>query len=194
MSTLAARIIHDIVNPLGAVANGLELLELSGFPKTEEFKLLEDSVHHANAKIRTLRLAFGPIKSDAPIPTHQLTDVISSIFPTGRYDVTLTLPDAISPRSARLMTLFCLCIADAIPFGGTISLAADYVEFKSSKHLNLEDFEALIDGRLQITAPKIHYAFIKEMFDQCDTNLTLTPLRDGARLDIPQQLINAEAA
>ena len=57
---VASRICHDLANPLGAIANGLELLLLPGLEPTPEMSLLQDSVASASARIRWFRLAFGP--------------------------------------------------------------------------------------------------------------------------------------
>ena len=53
---LGSRLCHDLVSPLGAIGNGLELLEVSGdFPgiaKSGEMMLIAESLEAARARIR----------------------------------------------------------------------------------------------------------------------------------------------
>src|SRR5690606_36320108 len=72
---VASRICHDLVNPLGAIGNGVELLALTtGFgpaagPQgaslqgtaggSPELALIAESTTHAAARARLFRLAFG---------------------------------------------------------------------------------------------------------------------------------------
>ena len=56
-ATLASRICHDLTSPLGAIANGLELLTLSDAQRTPELDLIAESVESANARLRFFRLA-----------------------------------------------------------------------------------------------------------------------------------------
>ena len=62
-SLVAARLCHDLVSPLGAIGNGVELLEMSGdFPgisKSPELALITESVRSARARVRFFRTAFG---------------------------------------------------------------------------------------------------------------------------------------
>lgn len=64
---ISSRICHDLASPLGAIANGLELLELTGLADTPEAALLSASVQSASARIAFFRIAFGPAKTDTMI-------------------------------------------------------------------------------------------------------------------------------
>ena len=41
---VGSRLCHDLISPIGAIGNGLELLELSGSAPTEEIALIRASV------------------------------------------------------------------------------------------------------------------------------------------------------
>ena len=58
-SLIGSRICHDLISPIGAICNGLELMQLDGRPISPEMTLISESVNHANARIRFLRVAFG---------------------------------------------------------------------------------------------------------------------------------------
>ena len=55
---IGSRICHDLISPIGAIGNGLELLSMSG-AGGPEVALISDSVANANARIRFFRIAFG---------------------------------------------------------------------------------------------------------------------------------------
>ena len=56
---VGSRICHDLISPIGAINNGLELLGMSGDMSGPELELISDSVANANARIRFFRIAFG---------------------------------------------------------------------------------------------------------------------------------------
>ena len=60
-SMLASRLCHDLLSPVGAFANGLELLADEKDPEMRArcFDLLEQSARTSAAKLKYFRLAFG---------------------------------------------------------------------------------------------------------------------------------------
>ena len=56
---LGSRICHDLISPIGAIGNGVELLMMEGGTPSPELVLIAESVAAANARIRFFRLAFG---------------------------------------------------------------------------------------------------------------------------------------
>ena len=57
---ISSRICHDLISPIGAINNGLELLGMSGQSlDTPEMSLINESVQNASARIRFFRIAYG---------------------------------------------------------------------------------------------------------------------------------------
>ena len=56
---IGSRICHDLISPIGAISNGLELLDLAGGVQGPEMDLIADSVGNAGARIRFFRIAYG---------------------------------------------------------------------------------------------------------------------------------------
>lgn len=58
---LSSRICHDIISPVGAIANGLELLDEDNDPETSEIamELIRASAKNASARLQFSRIAFG---------------------------------------------------------------------------------------------------------------------------------------
>ena len=56
---VASRICHDLISPIGALNNGLELVRDAGGVATEELKLIDDCASAASVTLKFMRLAFG---------------------------------------------------------------------------------------------------------------------------------------
>ncbi len=63
---VGSRICHDLISPIGAIGNGVELVLLDAAVGGPEVTLIADSVSHANARIRFFRIAFGATGADQP--------------------------------------------------------------------------------------------------------------------------------
>lgn len=61
---VAARICHDLVSPVGAIGNGLDLLRELGAGPADDLDLIAESAARAAAILRLHRLAFGPQPTD----------------------------------------------------------------------------------------------------------------------------------
>ena len=76
---LASRVCHDIISPVGALANGLEVLEEDQGEEMREFamELITKSAKSASAKLKFSRLAFGASGSaGAAIDTGEAEEVV----------------------------------------------------------------------------------------------------------------------
>src|ERR1700741_1243116 len=58
---LCSRVCHDLISPVGAIVNGLEVLEEEKDEATKEFalELIKKSARTASAKLQFCRIAFG---------------------------------------------------------------------------------------------------------------------------------------
>ena len=76
---LASRVCHDIISPVGALANGLEVLEEDQGEEMQQFamELINKSAKSASAKLKFSRLAFGASGSaNASIDTGEAEEVV----------------------------------------------------------------------------------------------------------------------
>ena len=60
-SLLCSRLCHDLISPVGAISNGIEILseEDDEAMRKEVMKLLESSAHQTSNRLKFYRLAFG---------------------------------------------------------------------------------------------------------------------------------------
>ena len=116
---ISSRICHDLINPIGAISNGLELLETMGQHWGPELELVADSVANANAKLNYFRIAFGDAPAGAQVRDTVLERAMSQMFSTGRFKVQLTIEGETFTRvEAKLLMLLTLCMDSALPLGG----------------------------------------------------------------------------
>lgn len=122
-SLISSRICHDLISPIGAVTNGLELLELSGTPRSPELDLVAQSASNVNARIRLFRLAFGTASPDQQVSSDEVESILSSIYSDGRLTVTWSAVGAHPRLEVRAALLALLCVEQAAPFGGQLAIS-----------------------------------------------------------------------
>jgi histidine phosphotransferase ChpT len=114
---LGSRICHDLVSPLGAIGNGVELLAMSGLDAAPELALITESVGNANARIRFFRVAFGATGKERALarPRSGRSWATSR---AGRIRVDWAIDGDVPRAEAKLAFLLVLCLESALPSGG----------------------------------------------------------------------------
>ncbi|HEY9039767.1 MAG TPA: histidine phosphotransferase family protein [Roseovarius sp.] len=119
---IGSRICHDLISPVGAISNGLELMGLSGAPNGPEMALVADSAAHANARLRFFRVAFG-LSSDAQnMGAREIRSILGDVY-TGKVSCDWQIDEALPRRVVQAAFLALLCGEQAAPFGGTLTLS-----------------------------------------------------------------------
>lgn len=120
---VSSRLCHDLISPIGAIGNGLELLQ-STLPGAPELALIADSAATAAAKIRFFRIAFGAAGPSDTLDARTVGEAVRGMYATGRLSV--EFPAGGLPRSvARLAFLLVLCGESALPLGGVLNVAVE---------------------------------------------------------------------
>ncbi|ANT59334.1 hypothetical protein AYJ57_02515 [Salipiger sp. CCB-MM3] len=121
---VASRLCHDLVSPVGAIANGLELLALSGdMMDRPELALINDSCNAARARINLFRLAFGNAEGEQMIGPSEAARLLRDYCAGGRLTPDWRrISDAPRPEVQLAMLAF-LCCESALPLGGQIEIA-----------------------------------------------------------------------
>lgn len=116
---LGSRICHDLISPIGAISNGVELLMLDGAVRGPEMALVSESVAAANARIRYFRIGFGTASPDQRIGRSEVTGILADTM-RGRLLVDWQSPADLSRREVKLAFLMIQCVETAAPYGGRI--------------------------------------------------------------------------
>ena len=118
---IGSRICHDLISPVGAISNGLELLTLSGTPSGPEMHLLRSSADHANARLRFFRVAFGLSSDGQMMAEGDICTILGDVF-TGNIAVGWQLQGALDRPLVQAVFLALLCAETALPYGGRITI------------------------------------------------------------------------
>jgi histidine phosphotransferase ChpT len=122
VALLGSRLCHDLVSPMGAIHNGLELLEETGNTNGDEMALIRQSLDAALARIAFFRLAFGKAVGAKPVAERELRDVIGAMYRASRTTVVWRDNEDRPRAEIRLACLALLCIEVAIPWGATVEV------------------------------------------------------------------------
>jgi histidine phosphotransferase ChpT len=118
---VASRICHDLINPVGAIANGVELMEMTG-TTSEELDLISEGIHHTSARVRYFRIAFGQADARQQIGPSE----VRAIFDERRSDRISLLWNVQSSRprqEIKAVFLAIMCLETALPRGGDIKVS-----------------------------------------------------------------------
>jgi histidine phosphotransferase ChpT len=123
---LCAKLCHDLVSPVGAVSNGVELLRDMGPEDAEDILgLILDSSTKAADRLKFFRVAYG-LASDSVRSDAEAKEITKGMM--GGHGITLDWPlDAamvmpIAEDRVKLLLNLLLLAAEALPRGGTIAV------------------------------------------------------------------------
>ena len=179
-SLVGSRICHDLISPLGAIGNGIELMGLSGVAETPEFALIEESVQSANARIKFFRIAYGKATEGQSLSRAEIASTLASVARGGRLSYFWNLEGDQPKTQVRIAFLLFQCFETAMPFGGEISVAqagsgwelvAEADRFKIDSHL----WEGLTDmrSRATVTAGEVQFALLPEVMAEMRRSLAV---------------------
>jgi histidine phosphotransferase ChpT len=123
---LCSRVCHDVISPVGAIINGLEVLdgEQDEEMRAVAMELIKKSAISASARLQFCRLAFGAAGSfGALIDTGDAEKAARDIFANGRTVLQWGGGQRMASRnSVKLLLNLCLIAASAIPRGGVVAV------------------------------------------------------------------------
>jgi histidine phosphotransferase ChpT len=123
---LCSRVCHDLISPVGAIVNGLEVMEDNADEETKTFalELIKKSTASASARLQFCRLAFGAAGSaGAQIDTGDAESVARGFLEDGKTKLDWSVPRVLLGKNRVKLLLNLLIIAgQAIPRGGNLSV------------------------------------------------------------------------
>ncbi len=132
-SLLCSRLCHDLLSPVGALSNGLELLADEKDPEMRQrcFELLEQSAKASADKLKFFRLAFGAAggfgEQIAVGEARALVDALAG--GNGRVSVNWMFGvDALGKPAVKTLLNLALIGLDALVRGGTLDIGAEVLE------------------------------------------------------------------
>jgi histidine phosphotransferase ChpT len=123
---LCSRVCHDLISPVGAIVNGLEVLDDNPKPEDREFALdlIRKSAKTASARLQFCRLAFGAAGSPgAQIDLGDAQTMARGHLEDGKTTIAWNLPRLLLPKNRVKLLLNMMVIAQqTIPRGGVLTV------------------------------------------------------------------------
>jgi histidine phosphotransferase ChpT len=123
---VCSRVCHDLISPVGAIVNGIEVMEEDKNEETKTFalELIKKSAHQASAKLQFCRLAFGAAGSaGAQIDLGDAEKAARGLIEDGKTTLTWNLPrQLLAKNRVKLLLNMVLIGSGSIPRGGTLTV------------------------------------------------------------------------
>ncbi|OJY32131.1 MAG: histidine phosphotransferase [Rhodobacterales bacterium 65-51] len=182
---LGSRICHDLISPIGAISNGVELLMLDGGTPGPEIALIAESVGHANARIRFFRIAFGACTGDQRLGRPEVKALLADLARGSRLSFDWTGPQDMPRREVKLAFLLIMCLETAMVHGGRIRIERDdrgwhILGLGPKLRIDPDLWEVLSNpgARHQITAAQVQFALVPDELTRLGRTLGVET-RDG---------------
>ncbi|MBJ3775163.1 histidine phosphotransferase family protein [Acuticoccus mangrovi] len=122
-SLLASRLCHDVVGPVGAIQNGLELMAEDDAMTDMALDLIKKSAAQATAKLQYARIAYGAAGGADVIDPGEAGRLTALVFAGERASLDWQWQGAAEPRTTvKLGMLLATYALGAVPRGGTITV------------------------------------------------------------------------
>lgn len=123
---ISSKICHDVISPVGAIYNGLEILGEDDDPKSRAYAMdvIRNVTVQASARLQFARFAFGAAGSaGAEIDLQTARDISEGFVGGGKHELSWQAPMGMLPKNQvkLLLNLIALSI-NALPRGGSIAV------------------------------------------------------------------------
>ncbi len=155
-SLLCSRLCHDLLSPVGALNNGIELLADEQDPEMRErcLELLSESARASANKLKFFRLAFGAAGGFGDsIDTREARSALDGLFGAEkRIELGWMVPDDQLPKGAvKLLLNLAMLAGDALVRGGRLDVGAEAGERSLELVIRAEGPRILLDPMLRET-------------------------------------------
>ncbi len=166
---IGSRICHDLISPIGAIGNGVELLMMSPEAQGPELALIAESVASANARIRFFRIAFGLSAADQRIGRPEVTSVLADLTRGTRLAIDWDGPADLPRSEVKLAFLLLMCLETALPYGGEITVSATGLAWSMTARAAKTKVDPDLWGQLSASsadnflgAAQVHFALARD--------------------------------
>ncbi len=114
---LGSRICHDLISPLGAIGNGIELLDLAGID-SPEVALIREAVADANRRVKLFRIAFGLAGADQMVAASEIRQLLANDGSARALRIEWQVEGDVARPALKEALLGLMCLESAMPWGG----------------------------------------------------------------------------
>ena len=122
---MSSRLCHDLINPVGALSSGLEVLADSSMDETMKeaaIDLIRSSAEKSIALLKYARLAYGASGgAGAELPFEEAQNVLSAMFAWSKATLDWRIAPGYAPKDeVKALLVLALAAADCAPRGGVV--------------------------------------------------------------------------
>ena len=155
-SLLCSRLCHDLLSPVGALNNGLELLADETDPAMRErcMELLHDSARASASKLKFFRLAFGAAGGfGESVDTHEARSAIEGLVAENkRITFVWGVETSAMPKSAVKVLLNLVLVAtESLVRGGKMEVGAEENDGQLEIVVKIEGAKIVLDPEIRRT-------------------------------------------
>ena len=121
-SLLASRLCHDLVGPLGAVDNGLELMAENNEMAGEAMALAQRSARRATGRLQLFRFAFGAAGGEEHFGPGEARGLAMEFLHGGQIEVDWPAATELPPGAGRLLLNLLILGSECLPRGGRLAV------------------------------------------------------------------------
>lgn len=177
---LASKLCHDLISPVSAINNGVELIEDIGESVVDEaMKLIADSAGHASRRLKLFRVAYGRAGSEENLPVKDMRLIAAQSFSVGKIKLhwpeTLTLMTIADKRGGLKTLINSLILSEELlAYGGDITVTEIEGDGEQGCRLAVvgraafmaENYKLALDGRVDVEdlTPRTIQAYVTGRF------------------------------
>lgn len=194
VAMVGSRLCHDLVSPLGAIGNGIELLQMAGdwpgLAESQEMRLIEDALKAARARINCFRVAFGAAGRAQRVPAAEFAALVADIQTSSRLQIRLETEGDHARGVVKLVLLALMCMETAMPWGARITVSQQGRDWRLSARAERTRQDAALwsslDGqrrdRLDAAASEVHFLLLPLAAAEMQRSITWELTETGAEI------------
>ena len=166
---LSSRVCHDLINPVGAIGSGLDVLDdpsMDGAMRDAAFDLIRSGATKAIALLSYARLAYGAAGGyGAQIGLEDARKALTDLYATVKPELVWNIGEGLAPKeNVKVLMILAYAAADCVPRGGTATVDGSIDDFSitaTGKKVLLQDgLVQALKGDASDISPKFTPALI----------------------------------
>ncbi|MEM6479917.1 MAG: histidine phosphotransferase family protein [Pseudomonadota bacterium] len=188
---VGSRICHDLINPLGAISNGVELLSMTPGAGGPEIALISESVEAANARIRFFRVSYGAASATQVLEDREISEILAGMSVGARQSMVWSATGSHPRNEVRLVFLLIQCLESAMPYGGTIEVTGHKSDWQitgsAETFADLDDLWGILargEAPSELAAAHVQFALAADLEEEMNLSINCNQSADKIKLTV----------
>ena len=156
LELLSSKICHDLISPVGAINNGVELVEdIGGSVVNEAMKLISSSAQQAAKRLRLFRMAYGKSGAERGVTLKDMRATAKDYLSTSKSKLTWGDEQAfndVAEQKGALKMVLCLTMLaeDVLSHGGEVLVEATAEQGKTGVKITITGSHAQLSEAMHL--------------------------------------------